>query len=147
MQRKNIRKQIKRLDTVSANNEQNINKLKKFQKKLLSFNYSKKIHLYETDWITSSSAEIELRNFTEDFIANMKVVGLFKTTSEYMANNTYIDFIPEFEYSVAEQPNKYIVTVKSMTSTIPSTSIHLWMKVKIYISNIKDYYEVQAKKT
>lgn len=145
MAQSNYRK-IKQIFDKTNTNEDNIDKLKEARIKTLSINYNKKQIEYTTDWLQfgiswNRYATIELNNFPENFISNLKVVGIFKTTDGLIESEDYQNFIPKWYYIIREYNNKYVVEIFVDTYVYGS-----FFKANIIVINPGDAYEIRARK-
>jgi len=141
-------KKIRQIFDKTTTNEDNIEKLKEVRIKTLSINYSKNKKEYTTDWLQIGVSwdgyiSIELKDFPEEFISNLKVVGIFKTSDGLISTDNYLNCIPKWYYIIREYENKYVLEI---FVDIYSIIYGMFFKTNIIVINPGDAYEIRTRK-
>jgi len=140
-------RKIKEIFDKTADNEGNIEKLEKVKIIPNSINYVKNQREYVIDWMLMNYTDfyvtdIELKNFPEEFISNLKVVGIFKTTDGLLNSTGYLNFTPNYFYAIREQINKYTLNLWVEQPLIND----VFFKLIISATNPGDFYEIRTRK-
>jgi len=142
-------KKIKQIYDKVITDKNQIEKLEEIKIKTFSINFSKERKDYNIDWqilsYSTASSLIELINFPEDFIANLNVLCIFRTSDGLIDNQLYQDYNPKYNYIIREKENKYEVMVY-VTSVSPTPNFYVEYKIIITSINPKDFYEVRTRK-